>query len=1055
MSGASRPVESGAKSRIFTVPAGHAFLDCLADAVLAGDLPEPGGTKPRPLDLPAMTLLMPTRRACRSLQEAFLARCRGRALLLPRISPIAEGEEDLSLLSGLAGQFGAGADIEDTAAAVTTLERRLVLTQLVMKWSEASRGGHGDDDAGMLPPIAPTQTPAQAAHLALGLATLMDEVETEGASFAALASLVDAKYSEHWQLTLDFLQIVTSWWPAYLKERGLASPMARRDALIRAEARRLAVSPPHGPVIVAGVTGSVPATAALMAVVARLPQGAIVLPGLDLTLDAAGWEAIAPAKRDLPQHPEHPQYGLKMLLDTLGVARGEVRQLQPQAPTNPLLPRTALIAEAMRPAGATAHWRHYIAAADRGALAQALAGLTYLETPTAQDEAETIALIMREVAEHPARSAALVSPDRLLARRVAVRLEAWGIKVDDSAGRPFAKTTPGAFLDLIVEAVAGRFAPPDLMALLKHPLTRLGRPAGAIRRAARALELLAFRTTYLGEGLDGVATALDRAIGSLEGLGRPHRAVRRLWSEDHAAAQSLLTALTVAFAPLMRLAEGGDVASLDTFAAAHFAVAETLAREESGSCDALLRDEAGEAASALFTTLLDPTLPALTLTFADYPDFYRALIQGISVRPRVAVHPRLFIWGPLEARLQKTDVMILGGLNDGTWPEPADPGPWLNRPMRAALGLPSPEAKIGFAAHDFTTFLGAQTVYLTRAAKIGGVPTVPSRWLMRLQALLKGVGLAQALWPAEHQPWLAWARMRDEPGRKPAPIKAPAPCPPLAARPRKMSVTQIEHWMANPYAIYARHILKLDALPALGPEPDAALRGQILHESLARFTSTYAKTLPPDPAAALIAIATGVLADYAAHPRVAAFWQPRLARFATWFADTEADRRREVERVLTEVRGSLQIALPAGAFQLTARADRLDLSAAGLTIFDYKTGTPPNDTRVLSGEAPQLPLEAAIAAAGGFENIPAGGILALKYIRASGGEPPGEERAIKVADVGLLAAEVLAKLSRLIREFDDVATPYKATRRARFSYDYDEYAHLARVAEWQVARGED
>jgi len=476
------------------------------------------------------------------------------------------------------------------------------------------------------------------------------------------------------------------------------------------------------------------------------------------------------------------------------------------------------------------------------------------------------------------------------------------------------------------------------------------------------------------------------------------------------------------------------------------------AEPEGEDASPLWQDEAGTAASTFFTGLLAPSLPAPHVRAVDYADLYRSLIVGENVRPRVPVHPRLFIWGPFEARLQQTDVMILGSLNDGTWPQAADPGPWLNRPMRAGLGLPSPEEKIGYAAHDFTSFLGASCVYLTRAEKIDGVPTVPSRWLMRLQALLAGLELSDALKP--DSPWLGWARARDHVGSR-VHVGAPKPRPPLALRPRKMSVTRVETWLANPYSIFAQDILKLQKLPELGAPPDAALRGSIVHEIMNRFAQTFPETLQRDAERALLRIANEVLTQYAGHPRVAAFWLPRFERFARWFAQTEPARREGTVRVAAEVAGTLPIAAPAGLFTLTARADRIDVCEKGLIITDYKTGAPPSDKDVAQGRAPQLPLEAAIAHGEiGFTGIARRPVTGLRYIRASGGEPPGEDRTIKVDDIAARADSTVELLTRLIAAFDDEATPYAAVRRARFTYDYDDYAHLARVGEWATF-GED
>lgn len=1046
------------QARVFTVPPGKPFLDVLAAALINGALGHPHDTSRDPLALTDITLLLPTRRATRALQDAFLKHTGQSAVLMPRIRPIAEGEDDLTLLSGLAGLTTLTPDDAEANPAISELERRLVLTQLVMRWSQAMRAAAQPHDGAILPyAAAGSDTPAQAAHLAAELARLMDMVETEGASLADLATLVPETFSEHWQKTIQFLDILTGFWPAHLAERGMSAPVAQRNQTLLAEARRLIDSPPKGPVIVAGVTGSIPATAELMRAVTALPNGAIVLPNLDLALDPAGFEAIRPAAPSSPAeigHPEHPQHGLKLLLDRLGIRREDVEVLPGAESDADMRERFAFFSQAMRPAATTARWHDYAEKVDRDALTRALGGVNLIDAPSAQDEAEAVALIMREALETPGQTAALVSPDRLLARRVATRLESWGIRVDDSAGRPFAKTVPGAFLDLVIETVHRSFAPAELTALLKHPLTRLGLGAFEVRRAGRALEIAAFRTDYFGSGLDGAEAALEEAQQDVGTRERRERAVQRLWDDDWAGARDLVARLKTAFAPLVTLYQGHAPHRLSELAAAHIAVAEALAQlpdsgdakpDEDAATSPLYQGEAGTAASLLFNGLIDTSLPALDIAAQDYADLYRSLIANENVRPRVPVHPRLLIWGPFEARLQQPDIVILGSLNDGKWPEAADPGAWLNRPMRKALGLPQPEEKIGHAAHDFTSLLGARHIYLTRAEKIDGVPTVPSRWLMRIVALLDGMDMREAI--RMDRPWLGWARTRDHVAQRRT-ISAPRPAPPVAMRPRRLSVSGVEQWIANPYAIFATRILGLDSLPELGCLPDASLKGSIVHSALAAFARRYPETLPRDIEAELAAIARQQLAPYLSNPRIRAFWLPRFERFARWFAETEPQRRANGGKVLAEIDGTLVIDAPAGPFMLTARADRIDATPTGLVITDYKTGQVPSNQNVEAGLAPQLPLEAAIAIAGGFTGLDRQRVAALHYIRSTGGSPPGEEHAVGADDIGTLAATQLEGLAALVARYDDAAMPYAAVRRPGFNYQYDDFAQLARVAEW-------
>ena len=1032
------PAAAG-RARVYTVAPGRPFLTALAEALASGNLPVPGGRPPDPLQLADTTLYLPTRRATRALQEAFLKVSGGGALLLPRIKPIAEGSEDLDLIASVE-DYGAGG-AADAPRVISELQRRLVLTSLVLRWAAAERrDARRDRD---LIHSTGARTPAQAAKLAKELAWLIDALEQENIEAARLSDLVPEEYSEHWSRTLAFLQIVTEFWPAHLAEHNLASAVARRRRLIRAEVERLQVAPPQAPVIVAGITGTDREATELMRAVTILPNGALVLPALDRTLDDESWALI-------DAHPEHPQFGLKKLIDGLGLSRADVRPLSGAERPAAERARWSLACEAMRPAATTERWHSFAAAANIKEMAAALTGMCVVEAATAEEEAEAIALMLREAVETPGRTARLITPDRALARRVAARLEVWGIVVEDAAGLPFARTLPGVLFDLVVATMEKQFEPVALMTLLKHPLCRAGMATGDMRRAISTLELAAFRSPYFGKGLEGVEAALEGA-GSKAWR---HAAVRRLKDTDWQAARDLLKRLAAIFAPIEKAFASAKPASVHELARLHFATAQALTKSnDSDDGSALRQGEAGEWAVLFFANLIDKTMPVPDMAAGDYPDFYRTLVAEKNIRSRRPLHPRISICDPFEARLQQSDVVILGSLNEGKWPEAADPGPWLSRPMRVSLGLATPEERIGAAAHDFVSQLGAQRVVLTRAAKVDGAPTVPSRWLLRLQTLVKGLKLDLKA----EQPWLAWAQGRSAINGPVRPVRAPEPRPPVAHRPRELSVTAVENWIANPYAIFAKRILRLEPLPHLGEGPGPALRGQVVHAALGRFAQEFPDRLPKDIAGELMTISEAVLADYTGNPRVAAFWASRFARFAGWFAETEEARRTGMAKTVSEVEGRMVLAGPAGPFTLKARADRIDVGKGGLAISDYKSSQSLGDlrTKATRGEAPQLPLEAAIAAASGFANVPPGRVTVLRYISTSGGEPPGQDVPLGVDDVADLARGAQDGLSRLIAEFDRETTPYRAVRRARFKYKYDEYAHLARVAEWLVDEGEE
>jgi ATP-dependent helicase/nuclease subunit B len=412
------------------------------------------------------------------------------------------------------------------------------------------------------------------------------------------------------------------------------------------------------------------------------------------------------------------------------------------------------------------------------------------------------------------------------------------------------------------------------------------------------------------------------------------------------------------------------------------------------------------------------------------------------------------IFGLLEARLTESDRVVLGGMVEGRWPPKSHSDAWLSRRMRHALGLDLPERRIGLSAHDFAQLFSAREVVLSRAAKIDGAPSMPSRFVQRLAALTGNLWNEVAM---RGERYLALARELDRPERI-APTAQPAPTPPRAARPKSLSVTEIEDWLRDPYTIYAKHVLRLRPLDAVDTEPGAAERGSIIHAAIAQFNQTYAKELPADPVRALIALGEPRFAALEDFPEARAFWWPRFVRIAHWFAHWEADRRAGIAAVAAETRGAIEIALRDGAFKLRGIADRIDRCGDNrYAILDYKTGTAPTEKQVRAGLAPQLTLEAAMLRQGGFGGIAAGGSVAeLAYVQLKGGRPAGEPRPIVFRDgttPDAQADRALAKLTQLALHFDDDQTPYRSLVHPMWRTRYGDYDHLARVKEWSSSGG--
>lgn len=906
------------------------------------------------------------------LGTAFAKIAEGKPVLLPRMRPLGDMDEDEMAFEETS--------LSNEPPAIDPIRRHMLLTQQVKRRS-------------------PDQSWDQAVLGAEALARFLDQVQIEQGDLNDLPRLVeDQDLAAHWQQTLVFLEIVTKNWPLILAGENCQDPAPRRNALMKTQADLWRKNPPPFPIIAAGSTGSIPATADFLKVLAELPEGLVILPGLDRVLDDDSWEKISET---------HPQHSMKQLLEKIGVERKSVPEFS--ALTAPRTPpsRLTLLSEAMRPAERTETWRDL-----RGKLgASAIEGITQLTLAHPQEEAQVIALKLREVLETPPKTAAFVTADRALGVRVATLMRRWGIDINDSGGSPLKNLPVGSFLSLVLQASAPNVQTVSCLSLLKHPLAACGLAPSVCRAKSRAAEMRL---------RSGEEDSLDFLKACLKPL-------TEIWHQQRPLADWITE---------------------------HIAASETVAttNAEKGS-DRLWKGEDGEAAASWFDAWREASKGFPALSGEDYTALFSSMAASKTVRVATQSPPRLSILGPLEARLFDADLIILGGMNEGSWPPDTGFDPWMSRPMRRKMGLSAPEYRIGLSAHDFAQLACAKEVMLTRSLRANGTPTVPSRFLLQLDAVLQASGLGDkkddALAPAN--PWREWAHRLDTPTEI-APCAPPCPRPPLAFRPKSLSVTEISTWLRNPYAIYAKHVLKLKKLDELDADLDAADRGTMIHKILEIFVRTYPKTLPPDPFEALSLLGREVFSGDKGDPRVRAFWETAFKNIAVWFAREELSRRSDgIGSVKAEIQGTCKL----GDFTLTGRADRIELlGGGGLRIIDYKTGSVPSQTDVVSGIEPQLQLLALIARNGGFDNLPPTTPHACEYWKLKGGTTGcaatifEEENKDKNKDLPVLISRAEAGLKRLIAAFSDPSTPYEPTPRARVQPRFDDYAHLARQAEW-------
>ncbi|MDO7835315.1 double-strand break repair protein AddB [Sphingobium sp. HBC34] len=979
-----------ARPALFSIPAHRAF----ADALVAGLLAQHRG---HPMALAQGMVLLPNNRAIRAVSDAFV-RQSGGGLLLPRL--VAIGDPDLGEQVG--GALDPLGEDDAVPPAIAAMRRQMILARLVQQ-------AKPDVDAG------------QALLLGQALGAVLDQMQVERVEPAALRNLtLSDELSRHWQTSLNIFEIVIARWPDELARTGCIDLADRRNRLFDRLAARWAAHSPAGFVVAAGISTTAPAVAGLLRRIGMMPGGMVVFAGLDQQMDEEAWDAIGPFDPDpltgqrKPGHESHPQYALKRLLDGMSATRDDVAQWRWGSEHDARAVRGRNISNAMLPPRLTSRWRD-LKTADRS-----LAGVEALEVATPGEEAQAIAIALREALETPERTAALVTPDRQLATRVSAHLRRWGIEADDSAGSPLSRLLPGTLLIAMAQAVAERFAPVPLLTLLKHPLVMKGTGRLDWLDGVRALDLL-LRGPRPQAGLVGIDLLMHPREDDRQRVLRDQ--VRDWWP----GARALLEPLETAFASAADLA--GQLAAL---------------REQAGALtgDAVWAGHQGHAAADLFAEMeaaapegprqADPrALPALL----DH------MLGGVSVRPPQGGHPRIAILGLIEARLMQADLMILGGLNEGTWPGLPAPDPWLAPRIRRELGLPGLETRIGLAAHDFAGALGAPHVLITRARRGSGGPAVASRFWLRLKAM------AGSQWKSADR-YAGLARAIDTPAAY-SPARRPAPAPPASARPKVIPVTDVDRLKADPFAFYARRVLRLARLDPVDADAGPAWRGTAVHDILQRWAE--AGTLDP---ADLEARARAMFDQPQVHPLLKALWQPRLIEAIRWIAAEVASDKAEGRTILAvEQEGRAEIA----GVELMGKADRVDRLADGtLGIIDYKTGKPPSARQVKGGYALQLGLLGLIAEHGGFANV--GGKLVagdFEYwslakkgdnfgYRERPVDPLGKRDRIITADFTTIAYDQFADLAR---DYLLGTAPFRAEINPEVA-NYGDYDQLMRLEEW-------
>lgn len=992
---------------IFTIAPSGSFLTVLAHEILRGFPLAESDAKP---PLSQWTILLPTRRAVRELTDIISDISGANAIIMPRIKPIGDLDEDSVL-----GDENQG----DLPTALTPTGQLFTILSLLHEWAKDN------------PAIALAQeienSHVQSLGLAISLLKLLTQIEIEETDFGKFDEVYVADLSEHRSAILSLIELLKVALPERLAAEDLISPISRRSRLIRLEASRISEGKVQGPIIAAGSTGTIPATRALLKAISIHNQGAVVLPGLDQIMDRETWAAIT---------PEHPQFSLKALIEELGVERQDIGTLGQS-----FMLRNWIAAELMRPASTTELW-HQKLKNRTDDIGHALHDVHLVEAPDRPTEARSIALVMRHALETPNQKAALVTPDRDLARRVKVEMLRWNIKIDDSAGEPLIHFGLASLVARLLQCVTDDFTPKSVLALLNHPDCNFGLEPSLFMHNVRNLELAVLRGYGCSTGLDGITLAYERAILAKLKKQRSHDLVDALEDKDWETLGNFIEQLIVVLQPLNQLNNADFTIHLSKL----MTCLDTIAPD----ADPFSQENIAFATIISALENESPFLPEKDFAAASVIVLH--FLRNEPFRKTVGNHPRLAIYGALEARLIPADILILGGLNEGKWPAQPDTGPWLNRSMRTIFGLHQPEREIGSSAHDFSQAFGYAKVYLTWSKRIEGSPQIPSRWILRLQNVLQVGGLAYE--SIQDQSWITLAKLQDEPPSVIA-FRKPVAKPPVSARPTRLSVSAVEKLIRDPYAIFASKVLRLIPLPPVAQQADAALRGTLFHEAIGAWNVVQGEHVAPDSLGLLLEEGRKTFSPLMSDPEVASFWWPRFCRMAVWLVDQETEFRKSAVRVYAETDGLLEFEVSGIAYSLYARADRIDvLNNGNARIIDYKAGSVPSIKQVTSGMKPQLPLEAAILAMQGFFKIKRTQTDELAFLNIGGATDEGKYTEIRpekdhsLTDLGL---RHFNHLKELLQDYQNPDQPYYPRASMFKEDDVSDYDHLSRFAEWNLA----
>jgi len=1023
---------------LFTIPADQDFVRAIAQNILSK-------TKGDPLSLADYTIILPSSDACRNLKATLQELSEDKILILPEIkTPKDISSEDAGLK--FPNDLKLAKEILNLPPAISPLQRKILLSKEILN----------------IPELA--AAPQNAIRLASELGRFLDQLHDENIEVSKLQKFLEETPGENLENAKKLFTLLSDTWPKTLKKAGKTEPVIHKNTILNAQAKYWEKNPTEKPVIIAGFSHPSLSIVSLIKSIADLPNGSVVFPDLNTEIDPESWTHL---------EESHPQYGIKKTLEALEqglnvVTRWPTTAFQKNARSpnlkNTSKSRRRLLEEALRPAETSEKWSKLKKVAQKKTTARkraapkksrrtevsndidvrALTGMDLVNCGTPQEEASVIALKVREALEVSDRSVALVTPDKALARRVSARLLYWGITVQDTSAYSLDNTYVGSWLRLTAGMAAEDLSPIPLLECLKHPLAAGGEDKKDFHEKIIGLEKMALRGPRPQSGHKGLEKSLTNAFNKAAKRTKSSKVQKQL-KETQQELGNWLKHIQKISSPFMNAMNSEDKPFAELLDL-HIQFAEDLAstNTESGTQRLWTRKD-GKMALRFLTQLREIASELPNITGREYMSMMEELMKETPVQLNRTSHPDVKILTPQEARLSKTDIIIIGGLNEGVWPPTPAEAPWLSREMAKELGMTSSDITIGKSAHDFVQCAANPNVLMTRSERKGQSPAVSSPFLTRLQMVLKGIGLEDEL---ESKTQLKAINQALHTPTKVNPINPPAPTPPVSKRPKKLSVSGIEALLRDPYSVYARHILKLYPMPSIDSDPSFSERGIFIHEALENFVKKYPDKMPKDSYEKLLEFGKEAFHDRLENPSIQAFWWPRFERIAKWFIDQETERRDYAKTLGTEVEGKLEIETEAGSFTLTAIADRLDRMDDDLiAIIDYKTGGVPSQKAVAKGMSPQLTLEALIALAGGFKGIEASEVGSLEYWKLSGSRPAGKKTLVQ-EDIQKLEEDALDGLKRLVEAFADKDTPYLPAPRPGLAPKFNDYLHLSRVDEW-------